>query len=143
MKDQLQQSQLLSDVGHQGHKSSALDSFRYSVLADCSTAVLASSNNSAVTIDQLGQQVDIFVVDVHWIWTLAINKQRVFSLDLDSRTRAASHGFRLLNHALINISRDTTKLTCDCRAVSQGRSGQQMGGFDECPTYEMGSGVYR
>jgi hypothetical protein len=73
--DQLRR--LTADVRQQGHKASTFDGFGNSVLAGSITTRLAAPHDAAVTIDQFLEQLDILVVDVHWPWSYAINKNRI------------------------------------------------------------------
>lgn len=47
------------------------------MLAGGSTATLATANDSALPVDHLFQQFDVFIVDVHGSWSLTIDENRV------------------------------------------------------------------
>lgn len=79
---------LLAYVGHQSHESSSLDRLAHRVLAGCRATGFAAGNDTPVSIDQLGQQLHILVVNVHWTRTLAIYEQRILFLDLHLHPRA-------------------------------------------------------
>lgn len=68
---------LLADVRHQGHEASSLDGLGDGVLAGGRATRLATSNDTAVAVDQLFQEVNILVVHVHGTRALAIYVQRI------------------------------------------------------------------
>ena len=49
---------------------------------------LAAPNNASVTIDQLLQCLDIFVIDKHWAWPFAIDEQRILSFGSRANSRS-------------------------------------------------------
>jgi len=49
------------------------------VLADRGAACLAAADDFAVAISQLLQQLDVFVVDVSWSWTFAVDEKRILA----------------------------------------------------------------
>ena len=63
----------------QRHEACALDRVRYCVLADGCTACLAAADDATVAINQLLQQFDVLIIDVHRTRTLAVNEQRIFA----------------------------------------------------------------
>ena len=71
----------------QCHESGTLDRFSHSVLADRGATCFAPSDDTSVAIDQLFQQLNVFVIDEHRAWPFAINVQGVFP-------RCASFRFR-------------------------------------------------
>ena len=52
------------------------------MLARCGAASLATTNDLGLTVHHLPKQVEVFVIDVHGSRPNAINKDRVFLLDL-------------------------------------------------------------
>lgn len=51
---------------------------------------------------QLGQQIDVFIVDIHWARSLAFDKQRIFLLDFGPCSGALARRF-------LGIGRSTGK----------------------------------
>ena len=84
---------LLSDIWHKSHEPSALDRFCNGVLAGSRAARLAATYNSAMTVDQLRKELNVFVVHIHWTRTLTVDEQRVLLLDLDLNTRPLAREF--------------------------------------------------
>jgi hypothetical protein len=70
---------LLANERHQSHEPSSLDSRRDGMLTHRRTAALATADDFAVTIDQLAEQFDVFVIDVHRPRPVAVDENRVFS----------------------------------------------------------------
>ncbi len=52
------------------------------MLANRSTPVLTTADDASMPIHQLGQEIDILIVDIHRSRSLALDKQRIFLLDL-------------------------------------------------------------
>src|SRR5208282_1986119 len=80
---------LLADVWQQGHEASPLDRVGHGVLAYGRAAALTPADDLALAVDELLQQLEILVVDIHWARTLPLNKQGVLLLAADLRLRAA------------------------------------------------------
>ena len=72
-----QSKALIAYEWQQGHEACSLDRVGHCVLTDRGAACLTTANNFSVTVDQLLQQFNVFVIDVHWARTLTINVQRV------------------------------------------------------------------
>ena len=66
---------LFANVWQQSHKASSLDRLRHGVLAGSRATGLATPNDSTVAIDQLLQQINVLVVDIHWTWPFAIDEK--------------------------------------------------------------------
>ena len=73
-------TKLVSDVGHQSHKSSAFDRRSDRVLANGGATGLATANDFALTSRQFLEKFDVFVIDEHRTHTFAVRAQRVASL---------------------------------------------------------------
>jgi hypothetical protein len=71
----------VADVRHQGHESGSLYSLAHGVLAGCGATRFTSRNNSAVSINKLGQQFDVLVINVHWTWAFAIDQKGILLLN--------------------------------------------------------------
>ena len=71
---------LLANVWQKRHETSAFDGCSDRVLANRRAAGLSTTDDTAVTIYELFQGFNIFVIDEHWTWTLAIYKQRILFL---------------------------------------------------------------
>jgi len=72
--------ELFADIRHQTHEPSAFDSGGNGVLTDSRATTLAATDDLPVAIDQLGEQLDVLVIDVHRPGTVAIDEDRVFAL---------------------------------------------------------------
>lgn len=86
---------LLASVWQESHKASPLDRQGYSVLAHCRATRLATTYDSAMAIDQLAKQVDVFVVDIHWPWTFSFYEQRILLLGTGANSRTFARTFAL------------------------------------------------
>lgn len=64
------------------------------MLTHCGATGLTTNDNSAVTVDELLQQVNVLVVDIHWARTFAIDKNRIF-LDRFRASVFSTSGFTL------------------------------------------------
>ncbi len=78
---------LLTHKWHQSHKASPFDGSGDGMLADRSATVLAAADDSAVPIDQFGQEVHILVIHVHRTRSLAVDEERILLFDLCASTR--------------------------------------------------------
>ncbi len=73
-------SVLFADEWHQSHETCSFNRSRNSVLADSRATAFTTANDLSVAVDQLGQQFNVLVIDVHRTRAMAIDKNRVFSL---------------------------------------------------------------
>ncbi len=80
---------LFADIGQQGHEASSLDRIGDGVLADGRAAALPPADDLALTVDELLQQFEILVIDVHRARTLALDEQGILLLAADLGLRAA------------------------------------------------------
>lgn len=64
---------LAANVWHQGHEAGSLDCFGHGVLAGCLATGLAAADDAAMTIGQLAEHIQIFVIDEHGPRSLTIN----------------------------------------------------------------------
>jgi hypothetical protein len=71
---------LFTRIGQQRHEPRSLDRTGHRVLAGRRTTRLAAPYNATVPIDQLLQQLDVLVVDIHRTWTLAVDENRILLL---------------------------------------------------------------
>lgn len=69
---------LFADVWQQGHETGSLDRCGHSVLAGCGATAFATTDDPALAIDHLLQQLDVLVIDVHRPWAVPIDEDRVF-----------------------------------------------------------------
>jgi len=79
---------LFARIGQKGHKAGALDRPRYRVLAGGRASALPATDDLALSIRELFQQFHVFVIDIDWTGTLAVDEDRVFLLRVDLRLRA-------------------------------------------------------
>ena len=84
---------LISDIWHERHEPSAFDRFSNRVLAGSRATRFPTTYNSAMTVDQLRKELNVFVVHIHWTRTLTVDEQRVLLLDLDLNTRPLAREF--------------------------------------------------
>ena len=87
-------SALLADERQQGHEPRPLDRRGHSVLAGGGAAALAAADDLALAAGELGEQFEVFVIDVHRPRTFAVDEDRIFLLaaDLDLVTLARRTG---------------------------------------------------
>ena len=71
--------------GNKRHEASALDRSRDGVLTGCRTARLAASDDPAVAIDQLFEQLNVLVVDIHRTRPFAVHVNRILLLRANAR----------------------------------------------------------
>src|SRR5262245_49565450 len=74
-------------VRQQSHEPSTRDRLGDSPLADRRTPGLAADDDATVAIDQLFEQFDILVVDVHRPRTFTVDKDRILLLRLCTGSR--------------------------------------------------------
>ncbi len=80
---QLSFVRLASFVRNERHEPGSLDRLRDGVLAGGCTASLATAHNATVTVGQLAEQVEVFVIDKHRTRTDAVDADRVFFSNFD------------------------------------------------------------
>ena len=77
----------------QSHESSSFDRFSDGMLADRGATGFSATDDFSMTIDQLFQQFNIFVVDIHRAWPFAINVKWIFASRSRFRFRFATVRF--------------------------------------------------
>ena len=70
-------ARLVANEGQKSHKSSSLYSSRDRMLTYCRTAGFATNHNPSMSIDEFFQQINVFIVHIHWAWTFAIDKDGI------------------------------------------------------------------
>ena len=74
---------LLADVGDEGHESGAFDGFGHCVLTDGGTAAFTPADDFSLPIGQFLKQFHVFIVHIHWPWTLTFDKNGIFLFAAD------------------------------------------------------------
>ena len=69
---------LLTDVGEQGHESGSFNRSGDGVLAGSGATTLTAANDATLAIDHFAKQFDVLVIDIHRTWAMAIDEDRIF-----------------------------------------------------------------
>jgi len=78
-------NELVANVRHEGHETGAFDGPSYGILGDSSAAALAAADDSAMAIDELAEQFNVLVIDVHRTGPLAVDQNRILLFRSDLR----------------------------------------------------------
>ena len=73
---------LLADVRQEGHEPGPLDRAGHGMLTGSRAAALASAKNLALPVDELAQQLEVLVIDIHRTRTGTVDEDRIFPLHL-------------------------------------------------------------
>ena len=84
-------TRLLANVRQQRHKTGTFDCQRDGMLAGGRATAFATADDFALSIGQLIEQIEIFVIDKHRPWPLAFDKNGVFLLRANFGLRALAH----------------------------------------------------
>jgi hypothetical protein len=111
-------------VWHQSHEASSLDRRSDCVLADRSTASLATAHNLAMTVGQLLEQLNVFVINVSRTWTFTINEQRILTNRLCFQFRFTTSVFSFLKCQGFDSTKAGINFSFNgkCIAAKKGRS---------------------